>query len=111
VTLTQGEIWLAKLSPTVGTEQTGTRPVVVVSGARYARMPIHQVIVVPVTSRDRRLPHHVRVTDDGGLQRPSWAMTEGVRAMSTSRLVHRIGQADPDTTHQIIGYIHEWFLD
>ncbi|NED96044.1 type II toxin-antitoxin system PemK/MazF family toxin [Phytoactinopolyspora alkaliphila] len=107
--LSQGDIWLAKLSPTVGTEQAGTRPVVVVSGARYASMPINQAIVVPVTSRDRRLPHHVPIADGGGLQRPSWAMTEGVRAVSTERLVHRIGQAEPDTITTILQYVNEWF--
>lgn len=109
VKVNQGDVWLAKLSPTIGTEQAGTRPVVVVSGVRYARMPIYQAIVVPVTSRDRDLPHHVRVADDGGLQRPSWAMTEGVRAVSTRRLVHRISRAEPETIADILRYVHEWF--
>lgn len=107
--LNQGDIWLAKLSPTVGTEQAGTRPVVVVSGPRYVRMPIHQAIVVPITSRDRDLPHHIHIADGGGLQRPSWAMTEGVRAVSTQRLVHGISQAEPDTIAGILQYVHEWF--
>ncbi|WP_158542753.1 type II toxin-antitoxin system PemK/MazF family toxin [Phytoactinopolyspora halophila] len=107
--LSQGEIWLAKLSPTVGTEQAGTRPIVVVSGAQFARMPIHQAIVVPVTSRDRNLPHHIKIADDGGLVRDSWAMTEGVRAISTERLVHHISQADDVTVGAILRYIREWF--
>lgn len=72
-------------------------------------MPIHQAIVVPVTSRDRNLPHHIKIADNGGLQRDSWAMAEGVRAISTERLVHRISQADDPTLAAILQYVHEWF--
>jgi mRNA interferase MazF len=44
-------------------------------------------IVVPLTTVDRGLPHHVAIgTTPSGLERPSWARTEDVRAISEQRL-------------------------
>ena len=41
----------------------------------------------PLTTRDRGLPHHVRIASpESGLDRPSWARTEDVTAASTERL-------------------------
>jgi mRNA interferase MazF len=46
------------------------------------------VIVVPLTTVDRGLPHHVPiVSSSAGLDRPSWARTEDVRAISERRFV------------------------
>jgi mRNA interferase MazF len=62
----RGQIWPVSLDPTVGNEQRRIRPCLVVSGDRFNALPIGHAIVVPLTSRDRGLPHHVSVTDDGG---------------------------------------------
>lgn len=43
-------------------------------------------LVVPLTSRDRGLEHHVRIdSPESGLKRPSWARTEEITAVSTQR--------------------------
>ncbi|WP_199757722.1 type II toxin-antitoxin system PemK/MazF family toxin [Micromonospora sp. Llam0] len=43
-------------------------------------------IVVPLTTRDRGLDHHVRIdSPESGLTRPSWARTEDITAVSTQR--------------------------
>jgi mRNA interferase MazF len=55
-------------------------------------------IAVPLTTRDRGLSHHVVITGDNtGLDRPTWALCEQVRAVSTARLIKQLGTADPDT--------------
>ena len=82
------QIWLADLSPTVGGEQRGRRPCVVVSSSLHCAFPIRTVIVVPLTTVDRGLPHHVPIaSDSSGLDRPSWARTDDVRAISEQRFV------------------------
>lgn len=96
------------LDPTVANEQRGTRPCVVVSIARFNALPIRQAIVVPLTSRDRGLPHHIPVTDDGGLDRASWAMCEAVRAVSTRRFGRRIGAADPGAVDLVVEQVAMW---
>jgi mRNA interferase MazF len=104
----RGQIWTVALDPTVANEQHGTRPCVVISSDRFNALPIRQAIVVPLTSRERGLPHHVAVTDDGGLQRPSWAMCEAVRAISVQRFGRLISTVDVDTLAKIIEQLMLW---
>lgn len=104
----QAQIWSLSLEPTVANEQRGTRPCVVVSTERFNALPIRQAIVVPVTTRDRGFPQHVRVGHDGGLARASWAMCEAVRAVSTQRFGHVIGTADGQTMDAIVDQLVLW---
>jgi len=104
----RGQIWAVGLDPTLANEQPGTRPCIVVSSDRFNKLPIGHCIVVPLTSRDRRLPHHVAVIDDGGLTRPSWAMCEVVRSVSVLRFGPLIGTADSSTTEAIVRQVSRW---
>ncbi|GAB3445490.1 hypothetical protein GCM10027436_34890 [Actinophytocola sediminis] len=70
----------------IGHEQGGLRPAVVVGSSVHCRFPIDMAVVVPLTSRDRGLDHHVRVdSPESGLNRPSWARTEEITTISTQR--------------------------
>jgi mRNA interferase MazF len=83
----RGEVWLVNLDPTVGREQAGERPVVIVSTDRFNRGPAGLVIVVPMTTRDRQLLLHVSVDPpEGGVQRRSFVKCEDVRSISKDRL-------------------------
>ena len=82
-----GDVFWAQLGPVVGREQTGRRPVVVVSGRGHLLAATTLCTVVPVTSVDRGWPNHVFL-DAAGLDHPSWAMTEQIRAISRVRLRH-----------------------
>lgn len=108
MTVSQGQIWLVTLDPTVANEQRGTRPCIVVSAERFNAMPIRQALVVPLTTRDRGLPHHVPVADDGGLDRPSWAACEGVRTVSLQRFGPPIGNAARSTVAAITVQLTRW---
>ena len=108
VTVLRGHIWLVALDPTVANEQHGARPCIVVSGDRFNALPIRLAIVVPLTSRQRGLPHHISVADDGGLERPSWAMCEAVRAVSIQRFGRIIGTATDETLSAIVDQLLLW---
>jgi mRNA interferase MazF len=100
----RGDVYMARLSPTEGSEQSGQRPVVVVSrDAINASSPV--VVVVPATDRankPRIYPSHVVLrVGDGGLTLESVAMTEQVRAISKTRLVSRLGQLTPQSIASI----------
>jgi mRNA interferase MazF len=93
----RGEIYQANLDPVSGSEQGGTRPVLIVSrNALNANAPIG--IVVPLTSREnkkRLYPTHVEIpAGESGLSKDSVALCERVRAISKNRLTKRIGQAN-----------------
>jgi mRNA interferase MazF len=69
----RGEVWLADLSPSKGTEQSGVRPVLIVQTDR-ANVHSPHTIIVPFTTRIRQklLPSHVLVpAGEGGLTQDS----------------------------------------
>lgn len=105
--LRPGDIVWVKPDATVGREQSGRRPAVVVAGADYLATVEALAIVVPITSVDRNWPNHVPIE---GLPRRSWAMTEQVRTISRERLIERVGRADPATLAAIRRWIGD-FLD
>lgn len=89
----RGEIWLAQLDPTLGREQRGTRPVLVISADTFNHGPSELVIVLPLTRTDRGLPIHVEVNPpDGGVRDRSFVMCEAVRSVSRLRLRDRWGR-------------------
>jgi mRNA interferase MazF len=92
--MNRGEVYQADLSPTQGSEQSGTRPVIIVS--RDALNAVSTVvIVVPVTGREnkRRIyPSQLEIkARDGGLSKDSVALCEQLRAISKTRLKKRLG--------------------
>jgi mRNA interferase MazF len=84
------QVWLVDFGHPIGSEQGGVRPAVVVASELHCRFPIEMTIVVPLTTRDRGLPHHVPISvAHAGLEEPSWARTEDVTTISTIRLASR----------------------
>lgn len=104
----RGQIWSVTLNPTVANEQTGIRPCVVVSSDRFNALPIRHAIVVPLTTRERGLPHHIAVVDDGGLSRPRWAMCQAVRTVSVQRFGRLIGTASTATLEAFTRQLVLW---
>jgi mRNA interferase MazF len=94
----------------VGHEQGGLRPAIVVGSATHCRFPIGMALVVPLTSRDRGLEHHVRISSgESGLHRPSWARTEEITAVSTSRFTRAtpIGAASAAEIAELSDWLRE----
>lgn len=80
------QVWLADLSPSVGSEQDGLRPVVVVSSPTHLRMQQgRNVLVSPVTSKQRDWQARVPITNPHG--EANWVVTEQVRFISTRRFM------------------------
>jgi mRNA interferase MazF len=110
-TIHTGEIWLAELDPTVGREQGGRRPVVVVSADGLHALPIDMIMVVPLTSHDRGLVTQPRVANErSGLNRASFARPEDLRAIDATRLQRRLGQVSTSELAEIRKVLR-YFLD
>ena len=98
----RGEIWLVDLDPTRGHEQAGRRPVLILSVDDFNLGPADLVIVVPLTSRIRSIPSHIRIDPpEGGLSRPSAVLCEAVRSISKKRLVRSWGRASATTLAKV----------
>ena len=87
---------MAQLDPVMGSEQGGTRPVLIIQndrGNRYAPT----VIVVPLTTSTGKppLPTHVRLrAGQGGLTHSSTVLCEQVRTLEKTRLIRFMGRLD-----------------
>ena len=89
----RGDIFYAELNPVIGSEQGGTRPVLIISndtGNRYSPT----VIVAAITSRVQtkaKLPTHTEVNDFEGLDKNSVVLLEQIRTIDKQRLKQYMG--------------------
>ena len=91
--MNQREIWLADLNPSVGSEQMGIRPVVIISGnAMNDNLGIS--IICPLSSKIKQYAGCLVLTPDSknGLDLESEVISFQVRAISQSRLTRKIGE-------------------
>ena len=95
----RGDIYYADLSPVVGSEQGGMRPVLIVqndTGNRHSPT----VIAAAITSQigKARLPTHIELeAQNYGLTRNSVILLEQIRTLDKSRLRERMGKLDEST--------------
>ena len=96
-----GEVWLVDFGRTVGREQAGLRPALIVSPNRFNQGPL--VIVVPFTTTERRSPLHLRVAPpSGGLREVSFAMCEQIRSLSRERLREPWGRVEGEVLREVV---------
>lgn len=99
----RGEIYYADLSPVVGSEQGGVRPVLIIQndiGNKYSPT----VIAAAITSqRDKtKLPTHIQVNADGcGLAKDSIVLLEQVRTIDKQRLKEKMGSLDNSSMDRV----------
>ena len=103
MTVKRGDIYYADLSPVVGSEQGGTRPVLIVQndvGNKYSPT----VIAAAITSQKykTKLPTHISVNaGGGGLQKDSIVLLEQVRTIDKQRLKERMGNLPQEEMEKI----------
>lgn len=96
MTVKRGDIYYADLSPVVGSEQGGMRPVLIVQndmGNKYSPT----VIAAAITSQKYKtqLPTHIKVSADCcGLSKDSIVLLEQVRTIDKTRLKEHMGSLD-----------------
>ena len=99
----RGEIYYADLSPVVGSEQGGVRPVLIVQnevGNRFSPT----VIAAAITSQQEKadLPTHIHVqADRNGLQKDSIVLLEQIRTLDKRRLRERMGRLSDADMRQV----------
>ncbi len=103
MTVHRGEIYYADLSPVVGSEQGGVRPVLIVQndiGNKHSPT----VIAAAITSKcdKTKLPTHIEVDGAGcGLSKDSVVLLEQIRTLDKKRLKERMGKLDSTAMTQV----------
>lgn len=99
----RGDVFLADLSPVVGSEQGGLRPVLIVQndvGNKYSPT----VIVAAITSQiaKSKLPTHIEIkANEFGLSKNSVLLLEQVRTIDKRRLRQKLGKFDNSTMEKV----------
>ena len=99
----RGDIYYADLSPVIGSEQGGLRPVLIVQndvGNKYSPT----VIAAAITSRmgKAKLPTHIDVVGtEVGLAKDSVILLEQIRTIDKKRLKEKMGHLDDDTMRNV----------
>ena len=103
MSIRRGEIYYADLSPVVGSEQGGVRPVLIVQndiGNKYSPT----VIAAAITSQREKskLPTHIELAGENcGLQKNSIVLLEQIRTIDKRRLKEKMGMLDSGSMSQI----------
>jgi mRNA interferase MazF len=100
-----GEIWLAQLDPTVGSEIQKTRPCVVVSPEEM-NAHLRTVIVAPMTTGSRPARFRIPVTFQG---KQGLIVLDQVRTLDRVRLVKRVGALRPNTLVSTLRTLQDMF--
>ena len=99
----RGDIFYADLSPVVGSEQGGMRPVLIVqndTGNKHSPT----VIAAAITSQTgkAKLPTHIALSGKTvGLSRDSVILLEQIRTLDKSRLREKMGKLDGETMNRV----------
>ena len=99
----RGELYYADLSPVVGSEQGGIRPVLVVQndiGNKYSPT----IIAAAITSKlnKAKLPTHIELSSkEYGLEKDSVVLLEQIRTIDKSRLKEKIGELSSTKMSQV----------
>ncbi len=99
----RGDIFYADLSPVIGSEQGGLRPVLIVQndvGNKYSPT----VIAAAITSKlsKAKLPTHIDIpAKDVGLTKDSVILLEQIRTIDKKRLKERMGHLDDSTMNEV----------
>lgn len=99
----RGDMFYADLSPVVGSEQGGIRPVLIVQnnvGNKFSPT----VIAAAITSQKEKskLPTHIQLESDNcGLSKDSVVLLEQIRTLDKKRLKEKMGQLDDTAMYKI----------
>src|SRR5206468_12803140 len=103
----RGEVWLAALDPTVGSEIKKTRPCVIISPPEMHDC-LRTVIVAPMTTGSMSAPYRIsrRFRGKSGL-----VLLDQIRTLDKTRLAARLGMVGPKTLQAALGALRQMFSD
>ncbi len=105
--MTRGEIWLATLDPTIGSEIRKTRPCVIVSPPEMHDF-LRTVIVAPMTTGSRPAPFRPVIVFGG---KRGLIVLDQLRTLDKTRLVRRLGKATPKTIAATLRALRDVFAE
>jgi mRNA interferase MazF len=107
LTVTRGDVWLAALDPTVGSEIQKTRPCVVISPPEMHNH-LRTVMVAPMTTGSHPAPFRIPVSFQG---KNGLILLDQVRTLDKQRLVRRLSAVERRTLRATLACLRDVFAD
>jgi len=103
----RGEIWLAALDPTIGSEIQKTRPCVIISPPEMHNY-LRTVIAAPMTTGSKAAPYRIPVTFR---RKTGFILLDQMRTLDKTRLVKRVGLTSDKTLAEVLRTLQEVFAE
>ena len=103
----RGEIWLAAVDPTVGSEIKKTRPCVIISPLEMHDF-LRTVIVAPMTTGSKPAPYRISLRFGG---KTGLVLLDQIRTLDKTRLAARLGTVGPKTLQATLDALRQMFAD
>ncbi|MBU4487183.1 MAG: type II toxin-antitoxin system PemK/MazF family toxin [Candidatus Delongbacteria bacterium] len=103
-TINQFEIWIADLSPQIGTEPGKTRPVVIIQTDLLNKIPHPSTVICPITTKIENKSEILRVhlkKGDANVLQDCDIMIDQIRAIDNQRLVRKVGDIPQELISEI----------
>jgi mRNA interferase MazF len=105
--LTQYQVVIVNLDPTIGSEIKKTRPCVIISPDEMNR-PLRTVVIAPITSKSKQYPTRVKIDFQGN---ENWVVIEQIRTIDKRRITKSLDKLSKDEIKKIKEVIRESFVD
>ncbi len=105
--ISQYDVFLINLDPTIGHEIRKTRPCLIISPDEMNEN-ISTVIIAPMTTRSRTYPTRVDVTFKG---KPGWIVLDQIRTVDKKRLVRKLGAITGPTILTVKAVLSEMLIE
>lgn len=105
--ITRGEVWLAALDPTIGSEIRKTRPCVIISPPEMHNY-LRTVMVAPMTTGSRTAPFRIPVSFE---RKNGLIFLDQLRTLDKHRLVRRLGAVEPKILRTTLSRLRDMFAE
>jgi mRNA interferase MazF len=105
IRVNRGDIWLATLDPTVGSEIQKSRPCVIISPPEMHNHP-RIVMAAPMTTGSRPAPWRIAIKFNG---KDGLILLDQIRTLDKQRLMRRLGAVDEHTFDIVLNRLQEIF--
>jgi mRNA interferase MazF len=105
--LSQYQIVLVNLDPTIGSEIKRTRPCVVISPNEMNKF-LRTIIVAPMTTKSKKYPTRIEVKHDSEI---GWIVIDQIRIIDKQRILKVIGRLSKPEVKEVKSVLKETFID
>ena len=105
--LTQYQIILVNLDPTVGGEIKKTRPCVIISPDEMNKY-LRTIVVAPMTTKSKKYPTRVKVKHD---KKTGWIVIDQIRTIDKERIIKSFGKLSTTEIKEVKSVLKETYID